>query len=82
MLDSDGLAGLRFKSTIAAILSFASSENPLINDSARILSYIQNNTDDAVVKLRVMLATWAPLGEEALLRTRAAELAKAVQGWG
>jgi intracellular multiplication protein IcmB len=82
LLDSDGLSGLRFKSTISAILSFASSENPLINDSTKILTYVQNNTDDAVVKLRVMLATWAPLGKEELLRTRAAELAKAVQGWG
>ncbi len=82
LMDSDGLSGLRLKSSIAAILSFAASENPLINDSARILTYIQNNTDDAVVKLRVMLATWAPIGEDALLRTRAAELAKAVQGWG
>ncbi|MFI4954808.1 MAG: type IV secretion protein IcmB, partial [Gammaproteobacteria bacterium] len=82
LMDSDGLAGLRFKSTISAILSFAASQNPLISDSARILTYIQNNTDDAVVKLRVMLATWAPRGEAGLLRTRAAELAKAVQGWG
>lgn len=82
LLDSDGLSGMRFKSMISAILSFAASENPLINDATKILTYIQNNTDDAVVKLRVMLTTWAPVGQEALLRTRSAELAKAVQGWG
>ena len=34
------------------------------------------------MKLRVALTTWAPAGQMSLLRTRAAELAKAVQGWG
>ena len=49
------------------------------------LNYCENieiNTDDAVVKLQVSLATWAPEGNIRLLRTRAAELAKAVEGWG
>lgn len=82
LIDSDGLSGMRFKSTIAAILSFASSDNPLINDSKKILQYIETNTDDPVVKLRVALATWAPVGQMALLKQRHAELAKAVQGWG
>lgn len=40
------------------------------------------NTDDAVVRLQVSLATWAPEGNIRLLRIRAAELAKAVEGWG
>jgi len=82
LVDSDGLSGIRFKSTISAILSFASSDNPLINDSQKMLQYIETNTDDAVVKLRVALATWAPTGEMPLLKQRHAELAKAVQGWG
>jgi len=81
-MESNGLYSISFKSSIAAILSFASSENPLINDAAKYLKYIETNTDDSVIKLRVALTTWAPVGQMSLLRTRAAELSKAVQGWG
>ena len=35
-----------------------------------------------MVKLQVSLATWAPEGNIRLLRTRSAELKKAVEGWG
>ena len=82
MVESNGLETIRFKSTLAAILSFASSENALINDAAKYLKYIETNTDDSVVRLRVMFATWAPIGKMNLLRRRSAELAKAIQGWG
>lgn len=73
---------LRFKAAIASILSFAASTNRLISDASNMLRYIDVNTDDAVVKLRVSLATWADEGQTKLLRTRAAELARAVEGWG
>lgn len=82
LITSGGLATLRFKSVMAAILSFTSSHNSLVHDAAKMLNDIEINTDDAVVKLQVSLATWAPEGNIRLLRTRAAELAKAVEGWG
>ncbi len=82
MMESNGLASLGMKATMAAILSFASKENPLISDAKNLLSFIQTNTDDAVVRLKVSLCTWAPVDNIGLLKTRAAELAKAVQGWG
>lgn len=82
MMESNGLAALGMKATIAAILSFASRENPLISDAKNLLSFIDTSTDDAVVKLKVALVTWAPEDNLPLLKTRAAELAKAVQGWG
>jgi intracellular multiplication protein IcmB len=82
LIESGGLAALRFKSMMAAILSFTSAQNGLIHDAVRMLQYIETNTDDAVVKLQVSLATWAPEGNVKLLRTRVAELAKAVEGWG
>lgn len=82
MMESNGLSAISFKASMAAVLSFASRENPLISDAKNLLSYIQTNTDDAVVKLKVALTTWAPADDEPLLKTRAAELAKAVQGWG
>lgn len=82
MLESNGLASLGIKSAIAAVLSFASRENPLISDAKNLLTFIDSSTDDAVVKLKVALVTWAPDDNLPLLKTRAAELAKAVQGWG
>lgn len=81
-IESDGLQGLAFKSMVAAIVSFASPTNKLLHDATKALQYVQVNTDDAVVKLRVSLSTWAPEGNLTLLRSRTAELAKAVEGWG
>jgi intracellular multiplication protein IcmB len=81
-VESDGLCGLRYKAMLASILSFTSSYNRLLSDSVKMLQQVDVGTDDAVVKLRISLSTWAPEGERGLLRTRAAELSKAVQGWG
>lgn len=82
LIESGGLAALGFKSAMAGILSFSSAQNALIHDAIKLLREIDVNTDDAVVKLQVSMATWAPEGNIRLLRTRAAELAKAVEGWG
>jgi intracellular multiplication protein IcmB len=82
MLESDGMKILTMKSVLAGLLSFASNTNKLINGAMNVLKHYQNNTDESLVKLKVTITTWAPADNEKLLRTRAAELAKAVQGWG
>ncbi len=82
MMDSDGLSNIRLKKALASVLSFASSQNRLINEAVDLLTYIDVNTDDAVVRLRVSAATWAPIGEEKLLRSRVSILSRAIQGWG
>lgn len=82
LIESGGLATLSFKSMMAAILSFTSAQNGLVHDAVKLLRDTETNTDDAVVKLQVSLASWAPEGNIRLLRTRTAELAKAVEGWG
>ncbi len=82
LIQSDGLSNIGFKSGMAAVLSFASAQNALLHDSIQMLRQTEVNTDEAIVKLQVSLATWAPEGNIRLLRTRTAELAKAVQGWG
>lgn len=82
LIESDGIKTLGVKPLLASILSFASSQNPLITDAAELLHYLDTSTDYAIVKYRVALTTWANLGEERLLRTRSAELAKSVQSWG
>lgn len=82
LIESGGMSLLGFRATMAAILSWTAQHNALIDDAAKLLRDIEVNTDDAVVKLQVSLATWAPEGNLRLLRTRTAELAKAVEGWG
>lgn len=82
LIESGALGSIRFKSAMAGILAWTSGQNGLMHDAAKLLREIDLNTDDAVVQLQVSLATWAPEGNIRLLRTRAAELAKAVEGWG
>lgn len=81
-IESDGLRSIKLKSLLASILSFSSAQNRLLSDANNLLQYVAINTDDAVVRLRVAACTWAPEGQLSLLRTRAAELAKAIEGWG
>jgi len=81
-IESEGLSTIKLKSALSAILSFSSAQNRLISDAGNLLRYIQVNTDDAVVRLRVAAMTWADDGDIPLLRIRTSELAKAIQGWG
>jgi intracellular multiplication protein IcmB len=82
LFESDGLSGVGIRKALSSVLTVTSAQNRLVNDSLNLLSYIKLNTDDAVVRLRVSAATWAPLGDVRLLRSRASMLAKAIEGWG
>ncbi|WP_028388099.1 type IV secretion protein IcmB [Legionella fairfieldensis] len=82
LLESEGLNTIKFKGLLSAILSFSSAQNRLISDSVNLLRYLQLNSDDAIIRLRVVATTWAPEKEIALLRRRSSELVKAIQGWG
>lgn len=82
LVESEGLGTIKLKGLLAAILSFSSVQNRLISDSVNLLKYLQLNTDDAIIRLRVVATTWAPENQIALLRRRSSELVKAIQGWG
>lgn len=82
LIDSAGLESTGLRAALSSVLSFTSSENRLLNGSINLLKYININTDDAVVKLRVTATTWAPEDNMRLLRGRVAQLAKAVESWG
>lgn len=82
MIDSGGMSSLKVKRVLSSILSFSSNQNRLINKAVNLLDYINLNSDDAVVRLRVSAATWAPENDPGLLRVRVAQLARAIQGWG
>lgn len=79
---SSSIGNLNIKGTVSSLLSWAGTFNRLISDSKEYLEYIDQNTDDSIVSLRVALVTWAPESEPKLLRSRVAELTKAVQSWG
>lgn len=81
-LESEGLATVKLKGLLASILSFSSAQNRLISDSVNLLKYLQINTDEVIVRLRMIATTWAPEGNLPLLRRRGSELVKAIQGWG
>ncbi|KTC66529.1 protein IcmB (DotO) [Legionella adelaidensis] len=82
LIESEGLNTLKLKGMLTAILSFSSAQNRLISDSVNLLKYLNINTDETIVRLRVVASTWAPEGNIPLLRRRASELVKAIQGWG
>jgi intracellular multiplication protein IcmB len=82
LIESEGLDTIKFKGMLSSILSFSSAQNRLISDSVNLLNYLQLNTDEAIVRLRVVATTWAPEGNLPLLRRRSSELVKAIQGWG
>lgn len=82
LLESEGLETIKLKGLLAAILSFSSPQNRLISDAVNLLKYLNINTDESLIRLRVVATTWAPEGELMLLRRRASELVKAIQGWG
>lgn len=82
LLESEGLHTIKVKGLLAAILSFSSAQNRLISDSVNLLKYLQINTDEAIIRLRVVATTWAPEGNLPLLRRRSSELSKAIEGWG
>src|SRR3990167_645796 len=81
-IESEGLDTIKLKGLLAAILSFSSPQNRLLSDSVNLLKYLKINTDNVIVRLRVVATTWAPEGNLPLLRRRSSELVKAIEGWG
>ncbi|MES2038820.1 MAG: type IV secretion protein IcmB [Pseudomonadota bacterium] len=82
MMEGGGVRGFGMKSMIAALISFASSNNKLANNAVQALQNYQDMEGGTVVKVSMSFATWAPVGEEKLLRSREQRLARAIEGWG
>lgn len=81
-VESEALNTVRLKGFLSSTLSFSSPQNRLISDGVNLLKFLSLNTDEAIVRLRVLATTWAPEGDISLLRRRGSELVKAIQGWG
>jgi intracellular multiplication protein IcmB len=82
LVESEGLPTVKLKGILSSVLAFSSAQNRLISDSVNLLDYLNLNTDETLIRLRVVATTHAPENDMGLLRRRASELVKAIQGWG
>lgn len=80
LIESGGAAGSAFRSFAAAILGFTNEVNRQIRESLKALQQLAQS--EPVVKLRISLATHAPVGDKKLIETRAAALTQALEAWG
>jgi intracellular multiplication protein IcmB len=82
MVEGGGTRGFGFKSMIGALISFASSNNKLVNNAVKSLQLYESMEAGTVVKVSLSFATWVEVGEERLLRSYEQRLATAIQAWG
>ncbi|MEJ0061722.1 MAG: type IV secretion protein IcmB [Alphaproteobacteria bacterium] len=80
LIESGGAAQIGLKMFLAGVLAFSAEINKSIKNSLETLQALSQN--EAVVKLRVSLATFAPEGETRLLETRQSSLIQALESWG
>jgi intracellular multiplication protein IcmB len=87
LIGPDALSGaIPFKSVLAGILAFASSENKRLNRSVdRANEMVLQGM--VIARLQICFCTWVKAGTDRAtslthLKRRSSELAKAVQGWG
>lgn len=81
-MSAGGLGTMNFKGIVGAIFGWTSKDNMLIEDAISHVREVVRDGRSLDVAYRVDFMTWAPKGEERVLRDRAARLARAVQGWG
>lgn len=80
LIESAGADAVGLKTFLAGVLTFSNEVNRSIKTSLETLKALSQN--EAVVKLRVSLATFAPQDNMKLLETRASSLVQAVESWG
>ncbi|AKP73685.1 intracellular multiplication protein IcmB [Piscirickettsia salmonis] len=78
----NGVKVTQSKNWLAQFLTFSSYHNKLIVESHKLLKYLDERGDDPIIKLKVVLLTWAPVGQMSLLKQRSAKLAQLTQAWG
>ncbi|WP_235603275.1 AAA family ATPase [Piscirickettsia litoralis] len=78
----NGIKVTQSKNWLAQFLTFSSYHNKLIVESHKLLKYLDERGDDPIVKLKMILLTWAPVGQMNLLKQRSAKLAQLAQAWG
>jgi intracellular multiplication protein IcmB len=80
LVESGGIQGAQFRKFVASVLAFSNEANQQIRRSLDALTDMARNKP--VVRLRVSLATWAPVNDRVLLEQRVSTLMQAVESWG
>jgi intracellular multiplication protein IcmB len=80
LIESGGADGIGMKGFLAGVMAFSAEVNKQIKTSLATLQALSQN--EAVVKLRISLATFAPADNPKLLETRASALMQALESWG
>ncbi len=80
LIEGGGTQGSSFRTFAAAVLAFSNEVNRQIRESLKALQQLAQS--EPVVKLRVSLATYAPVGDRKLIDTRLAALTQALEAWG
>lgn len=80
LIESGGIDGTALKRFLAGVLAFSNDVNRQIKTSLETLQALSQN--EAVVRLRISMATFAPADEPKLLETRASSLLQALEAWG
>jgi intracellular multiplication protein IcmB len=80
LIESAGAHSAGFLTAAAGILAFTNQINKQIRESLKALQQISQS--QPVVKLRVSLATYAPVNDRKLMETRLGAVTQAVEAWG
>lgn len=80
LIESGGVEGAAAKTFATSLLAWSSDVNKQIKESIDGLSEMAR--DEAVVKLRISLSTWAYYKEPKVLETRLATLMQSMESWG
>ncbi|MGB4101415.1 MAG: type IV secretion protein IcmB [Alphaproteobacteria bacterium] len=80
LIEGGGMHGGGLRQFFAGVLAFSNSENLAIKTSMETLHALSQN--EAVVKLRLSFATFAPADDKKLLETRASALTQSIESWG
>jgi intracellular multiplication protein IcmB len=78
LIESGGQEGLGVRKFLAELASISSSNRP-IKDAMTWLKHIADAV--AVVRMRVSLATWGPVGQPGLVEDRVAQVQQAIGSW-
>jgi intracellular multiplication protein IcmB len=80
LIESAGAQGSAFLAAAAGILAFTNQVNRQIRESLKVLQVMAQS--EPVVRLRISLATYAPINDRKLMEMRLGAVTQAVEAWG
>lgn len=81
-IDGGGMEYVGVKAGIASFLVWASPYNGKIRESVEAMKVHARDSGATYTRLKIAFCTWAPIGKNALLRSRVSKLVHAISSWG